>query len=98
MVVDLALCQVWGQITAHDGASHVAQQACVHRTCMHTMLPAGPCILLPCVLMAAEASMPESRRVYCPFPGCAVLLMNEEATLADQPSECPACHRAFCAG
>ncbi|KAH9315750.1 hypothetical protein KI387_024377, partial [Taxus chinensis] len=57
----------------------------------------------------AEANIPDSKRVYCPFPNCSALFDKgqDASTRASSSSnqedtaigcvECPECHRLFCA-
>eukprot|EP01018_Ginkgo_biloba_P006066 Gb_29625 [translate_table: standard] len=47
-----------------------------------------------------EAEIPESQRVYCPFPDCSALLVKEEVAGIPaediRSAECPFCNRLFC--
>ncbi|KAL5542619.1 hypothetical protein UlMin_010329 [Ulmus minor] len=44
-----------------------------------------------------EASIPESKKYYCPFNDCSALMeYDDEGDLIIMESECPVCHRLFC--
>ncbi|XP_076898859.1 E3 ubiquitin-protein ligase RSL1-like [Bidens hawaiensis] len=43
-----------------------------------------------------ESMIAESDKFYCPFLDCSALLVNDDG-VAVTPSECPNCHRLFCA-
>lgn len=45
--------------------------------------------------MAAEASIPEASKLYCPYPKCSTLMVADERGL-NMHAECPACHRMLC--
>ncbi|XP_061374008.1 uncharacterized protein LOC133316287 [Gastrolobium bilobum] len=43
-----------------------------------------------------ESSIAVSEKTYCPFKNCSVLLVNDGGKVVTS-SECPSCHRLFCA-
>lgn len=45
-----------------------------------------------------EALVLGSQKVYCPFSDCSMVLVIEDEGEIVRESECPACHRLFCAG
>ena len=45
--------------------------------------------------MAAEASIPEASKLYCPYPKCSTLMVADERG-PNMHAECPACHRMLC--
>ncbi|PRQ50285.1 putative aminoacyltransferase, E1 ubiquitin-activating enzyme [Rosa chinensis] len=45
-----------------------------------------------------EALFVGSQKLYCPFSDCSMVLVIENEGEAVRESECPACHRLFCAG
>lgn len=45
--------------------------------------------------LAAEASIPEASKFYCPYPTCSSLMVAEQ-TGPNTSRECPACHRLLC--
>ncbi|KAL3131227.1 hypothetical protein ABBQ38_000525 [Trebouxia sp. C0009 RCD-2024] len=45
--------------------------------------------------LAAEASIPEACKFYCPYPTCSSLMVAEQ-TGPNTSAECPACHRLLC--
>ncbi|KXZ48570.1 hypothetical protein GPECTOR_26g473 [Gonium pectorale] len=49
-------------------------------------------------LLEAESTIAPEHKRYCPHPGCSSPLVLErvEDVPPDAPTECPACHRAFC--
>ncbi|KXZ48568.1 hypothetical protein GPECTOR_26g471 [Gonium pectorale] len=49
------------------------------------------------LLEAEHAAMPPGEKLYCPHPGCSCPLLRPSNLWPDEPSECPACHRTFCA-
>ncbi|KAF7135503.1 hypothetical protein RHSIM_Rhsim08G0200800 [Rhododendron simsii] len=46
--------------------------------------------------MLCEALIPASEKFYCPFKDCSAMMLMEEGVLIRE-SECPVCHRLFCA-
>jgi len=44
-----------------------------------------------------ESMIPESHKLYCPFPKCSVLLVNNGTRKNIRKVDCPACRRTFCA-
>ncbi|XP_052181102.1 E3 ubiquitin-protein ligase RSL1-like [Diospyros lotus] len=46
--------------------------------------------------LLCESVIPASEKFYCPFSDCSAMLVNDEGSLIRQ-SECPICHRLFCA-
>ncbi|KAL5728493.1 RBR-type E3 ubiquitin transferase [Ranunculus cassubicifolius] len=46
--------------------------------------------------MLAESTVPTSRKTYCPYKDCSVLLDNDGRVIVTE-AECPNCRRMFCA-
>ncbi|KAH9311613.1 hypothetical protein KI387_026648, partial [Taxus chinensis] len=82
------------------------QVYCPHESCREALLPQECHYFLPAEIFDAwtqvilEAQIPESEKVYCPFPDCSGLLVKEDVAgimVEDILNvECPFCNRMFC--
>lgn len=61
---------------------------------LHTILPDEVIVRWECAKF--ESSIVGSEKTYCPFKDCSVLLVNDGEEVVTS-SECPSCHRLFCA-
>ena len=70
------------------------QCCCLYPVCCD-QLPVLSQLSLVCLQLAAEASIPEACKFYCPHPTCSALMVAEQ-TGPNTSAECPACHRLLC--